>query len=341
MENGTHTRSEILTQTAAWTQALDLVRAQKDALQSLTAGPFDQVLFTGCGSTYYLSLAAAALFQELTGRAARAVPGGELLYNPQSVLTGGRSLLVAISRSGATSETVRATERFRREGRGPVLVITNYGDQPLAGLGDLSLVIDRGQEQSVAQTRSFASMYVAATAVCALAGGRDELFAAMSALPEAGEQLIAHYEPAARKLGENLDLDRFYFLGSGARYGLACEVNLKMKEMTLTHSEPFHFLEFRHGPMSMVGPSAAVVGLLSSSNRDAESKVLAEMQALGGTVFSLAEAEAVVNFGSRIPEAVRGVLYLPVLQLMAYYRSMAKGLNPDRPTNLTAVVVLE
>jgi glucosamine--fructose-6-phosphate aminotransferase (isomerizing) len=341
METGKNTYSEIVSQTAAWAQALDLVRENREALLSLTAGPFDQVLFTGCGSTYYLSLAAAALFQQLTGRAARAVPGGELLYNPQTALTGGRSLLVAVSRSGATSETVRATERFRSEGRGPVLVISNYGDQPLAGLGDLSIVIDRGQEQSVAQTRSFASMYVAATAICALAAGRQDLLEAMSALPAAGEQLIARYEPDARRLGENLELDRFYFLGSGARYGLACEVNLKMKEMTLTHSEPFHFLEFRHGPMSMVGPSAAVVGLLSSSNRDAEGKVLAEMQKLGGTVFSLAEAGAAVNIGNRIPEAVQGVLYLPVLQLMACYRSMAKGLNPDRPTNLSAVVFLE
>ena len=64
--------------------------------------------------------------------------------------------------------------------------------------------------------------------------------------------------------GGDLTLDRFYFLGSGPRYGLACEVNLKMKEMTLTHSEPFHFLEFRHGPKSMVCESALVAGLLGS-----------------------------------------------------------------------------
>jgi glucosamine--fructose-6-phosphate aminotransferase (isomerizing) len=341
MENGQHTHSEILTQTRAWSQALDRVRAQKDVLRSLSAGPFEQVLFTGCGSTYYLSLAAAALFQELTGRPARAVPGGELLYNPQTVLTGGRTLLVAVSRSGATSETVRAAEGFRQAGRGPVLVITNYGDQPLAGLGDLSIVIDQGREESVAQTRSFASMYVAATAFCALAAGRADLLEAMSGLPALGDRLIAEYEPAASRLGADPELDRFYFLGSGARYGLACEVNLKMKEMTLTHSEPFHFLEFRHGPMSMVGPSAAVIGLLSEANRAAEARVLAEMKALGGTVFRLAETEAEVTFASGLPEAVRNVLYLPVLQLMAYHRSLSKGLNPDRPTNLSPVVFLD
>jgi glucosamine--fructose-6-phosphate aminotransferase (isomerizing) len=113
-----------------------------------------------------------------------------------------------------------------------------------------------------------------------------------------------------------------------------------MKEMTLTHSEPFHFLEFRHGPMSMVNQHAVVVGMLSDANRVHEEQVLSEMKMLGGTVASLGELDANVEFKSGIPESVRGVLYLPVLQLMAFYRSIAKELNPDRPQNLTAVVKL-
>ncbi len=103
----------------------------------------------------------------------------------------------------------------------------------------------------------------------------------------------------AKRSGINLDFDRFYFLGSGIRYGLACEVNLKMKEMTLTHSEPFHFLEFRHGPMSMVNEKAVVVGMLSDANRLHEAKVLSEMKTLGGTVVSLGEQDADVAFESR------------------------------------------
>jgi len=341
METGKFTYEEIVTQTEAWADALSAVQAQKSALTALAARDYREVLFTGCGSTYYLSLAGAALFQELTGKPARAVPGGELLFNPQTVLADGRSLLVAVSRSGATTETVRAVEQFRRQGRGDVVVVTNYGDKPLAGLADLSIVIEKGQEESVAQTRSFASMYVAVTALCAVFAGRDDLLEAMSGLPGAGQRLIRDFEPLAKRLGADAAFDRFYFLGSGIRYGLACEVNLKMKEMTLTHSEPFHFLEFRHGPMSMVTRSAVVVGMLSDANRPNEQKVLTEMTALGGTVVSLGECDATVAFGSGVPEAVRSVLYLPVLQLMAYYRSLSKGLNPDRPTNLTAVVFLE
>ena len=331
-----HTYNEIKSQTEAWAQAIALV--SEKALP--TVGNYEQVVFTGCGSTYYLSLAASALYQELTGRAARAVPGGDLLLNPQTVLTAQSTLLVAVSRSGTTTETVRAVEKFRREKRGDVLVISNY-DEVLSRLADVNIVINKGQEESMAQTRSFASMYMAATAICARLSGKDELVESILELPKLGGRLMAEYESLAREVGSNIHYDRFYFLGSGIRYGLACEVNLKMKEMTLTHSEPFHFLEFRHGPMSMVNEKAVVVGMLSDANRNHEQKVLSEMRMLGGTVLSLGEQDADVSFASKLPESVRGVLYLPVLQLMAFYRSITKGLNPDRPQNLTAVVKLD
>jgi glucosamine--fructose-6-phosphate aminotransferase (isomerizing) len=331
-----HTYNEIKSQTEAWKQALDVV----SGMSLPKTADYDQVIFTGCGSTYYLSLSAAAMYQELTGRAARAVPGGELLLNPQNTLTNQKTLLIAVSRSGTTTETIKAVEKFKAEKRGNVIVISNY-DEVLSRLADFNIVIDKGQEESVAQTRSFASMYVAATAFCAKMAGRDDLLKAMEKLPEIGNRLIGNYEAYAKSIGENLSFDRFYFLGSGIRYGLACEANLKMKEMTLTHSEPFHTLEFRHGPMSMVNEKAVVVGLLSDANRVHEAKVLSEMKMLGGTVSALGEADADVAFGSGVAESVRGVLYLPVLQLTAFYRSLAKGLNPDRPANLTAVVKLD
>ncbi|HVN14532.1 MAG TPA: SIS domain-containing protein [Anaerolineales bacterium] len=334
-----HTYNEIKSQTAAWVQA---IHAWDEAPLPEAAGKYQQVIFTGCGSTYYLSLTAAAVYQELTGCAARAVPASELLLNPQVILekeSFSPYLLVAISRSGTTSETVKAVEKFKEKDLGEVTVISNY-DEILSELADFSVVIDQGQEESVAQTRSFASMFVAATAFASRVAGRNDLLIAMQKLPEVGERLMNQYESFAKQIGENLNFDRFYFLGSGIRYGLACEANLKMKEMTLTHSEPFHSMEFRHGPMSMVNEHAVVVGMLSEQNRIYEANVLEEMKKLGGTVASLGESDADVVFESKIPESVRGVLYLPVLQLMAFYRSLAKGLNPDRPNNLTAVVQL-
>jgi glucosamine--fructose-6-phosphate aminotransferase (isomerizing) len=121
---------------------------------------------------------------------------------------------------------------------------------------------------------------------------------------------------------------------------------LKMKEMSLSPSEAFHFLEFRHGPKSVVAPGTLVIGLLSDAAYIEEIKVLAEMRALGAKVLALVEnnedlpADYVVELHSGVRELHRSVLFLPVLQLLAFYRSVEKGLDPDRPNNLDAVVRL-
>jgi glucosamine--fructose-6-phosphate aminotransferase (isomerizing) len=339
----TATYQEIITQPKAWQGALLAVSNGKEAIKEIwNTIDFTDVIFTGCGSTYYLSLAVASIFQQMTGCIARAIPGGDLFMYPNTAFPQrGDTLLVAISRSGTTTETIAAVKNFREQERGRVIVITNNKDTPLTAMGDFAVVIPEGQEQSVAQTRSFASMYVASTSLALEVAGREDLLEAMSGLIACGEGLIQSYEPLAREIGENMNLDRFYFLGSGPRYGIACEASLKMKEMTLTHCEPFHFMEFRHGPMSMVKETAMVIGLLSQVNRYYESPVLEEMAQLGAKVLSLGEAETDISFESNIPESVRNVLFLPPLQLIAYYRSLAKGLNPDKPKNLSAVVQLD
>lgn len=339
----TATYHEITTQTKAWYGALQaFAQVEPDLQQLWGSGGFGEVIFTGCGSTYYLSLAAASLFQQLTGCRARAVPAGELFMYPETAFVNNSgTLLAAVSRSGKTTETITAVQQFRANHAGKVIVITNTGDSPLAEMGNINLVIPEGLEESMAQTRSFSSMYIAATALSACFSKRPELIEGMHALPRIGDDLIAAYEKMAMDVGGRLDIDRYYFLGSGPRYGLACETNLKMKEMSLTHSEPFHFMEFRHGPVAMVTDTSVVVGLLSQSRYGYEQAVLDEMARLGGNVLSLGETNAVVPFNSQVPEAVRNVLYLPVLQMMACYRAVAKGYNPDQPKNLTAVIQLD
>lgn len=152
--------------------------------------------------------------------------------------------------------------------------------------------------------------------------------------------LLGRYGPTLEKLGADLSIERFYFLGSGIRYGLACELSLKMKEMTLSHSEPFHCMEFRHGPKSMVTPHALVVALLSDERRADDLAVVADMAALGARTLTIGSAGTDVELGDELGEVARSVLYLPFGQLLALGRSLAKGLNPDRPENLDAVVFL-
>jgi len=339
-ERGAFTREEIQTQPEAWSAGLEVLNGSRSKLEPfLPTGKYAQVIFTGCGSTYYLSLAAAALLQGLTGQCARACPASELWFYPgSSYPTSGRVLLVAVSRSGETTETLRTCDAFKANGRGDIITLSCYPDQPLATMGDLNLILPSGAEKSVAQTRAFSTLYLATVAMAVLWSGRGDLYGELGQLPALGRLILDKYAPIARQLGQDMSLDRFYFLGSGPRYGLACELNLKMKEMSLTFSEPFHFPEFRHGPKSMVTPGALMVGLISELNHAQEWAVLDDMQRLGGRILTLGEEKCDIAFHSSLDESVRNILALPAGQMLAYERSLAKGLNPDRPTNLDTVV---
>jgi glutamine---fructose-6-phosphate transaminase (isomerizing) len=338
---GEYTQQEILSQPEAWADALEVLRPQAGALrQFYQAGGYETVLFTGCGSTYYLSTAAATVFQELTGLPARGLPASEVWLYPRSAYAPGRkALLVAVSRSGETTETLRACEAFRARG-GDVLTLSCYPGRDLTRLGQVNLILPSGQEESFAQTRAFTALHLATTALAALWAGRDDLLAELHRLPEAGRRVLDQARPRAQALGTSASLDRFYFLGSGARYGLACELSLKMKEMSLSHSEPFHFMEFRHGPKSMITPTTLVMGLVGETNRAYEMAVVEDMRAMGAQVITVGERETDIVFGSNVSELARNVLYLPLGQCLGLERSLHKGLNPDRPQNLDMVVKL-
>ena len=342
LKPGQYTREEIFSQPEAWLDALEVLKSHTANIQAAyNERSYAQVIFTGCGSTYYLALAAAALFQELSGQAARALPASELWLYPQSSYPkSGQVLLVAISRSGETTETLHACESFLSKKLGQLVTLSCYGEKALAGLGRLNLVLPSGQENSVAQTRAFSTLYLAATALASIWAGQQDRLAELVKLPKAGRRLLADLPGLAHDLGTDRSLERFYFLGSGPRYGLACELSLKMKEMSLSHSEPFHFLEFRHGPQSMTTPETLMVGLLSEVNRQRELAVLDEMRQRGAKILTISETNTEVAFASGISEAMRNVLYLPIGQLLAFERSLDRGLNPDQPHNLTAVVHL-
>lgn len=342
---GERTREEILSQTAGWHQAVEVVDKEALALSAAAPKPSGRpVVFTGCGSTYYLGLAAAAHLRELTCWATAGMPASQLWLDRLCWEPG--DTLIAVSRSGSTSETLFAADAFHSmTGKWPITIQCDP-DAPLRTKGSVSLIIPSAAEKSVAQTRSFASMFIAAECINAVWAKRNDIRDCLYNLPEAGQHVLEAAVLFARTWGPRLDLDRVYFLGSGIRYGLACEASLKMKEMSLSHSEPFHFLEFRHGPKSMVTETTLVVGLVSDYNRDQELRVLSEMSALGASVITLGEhvepigQGASFSFDSEVVENAREVLYLPPLQLLALERAVAKGLNPDLPRNLDAVVQL-
>lgn len=346
MTHGEYTFTEITTQATAWADALQAFAAMESSLKQAweKLNP-KQVLFIGCGSTYYLSQTAAALFQELTGVLSSARPSSEMIFFPDQILADpSQTLLVTISRSGTTTETLVAIEKFRQLGGKAVWGITCYPDSPQAKACDLVLPAAAAQEKSVAQTRSFASMLILAQMMAATLGGQDTSMA--QGLSKIGEQLIDESSLIMVELGKRTDIDRLYFLGSGFQYGMANEAMLKMKEMSLSHSEAFHFMEFRHGPMSMVTEQALVIGLLSKQVFTHEQKVLDEMKALGGNTLTLSPLSddentlQQISLPNDLPVWMMPVLYLPPLQLLAYYRTVSKGLNPDNPRHLEQVITL-
>ena len=343
---GEYTYQEIMSQAVIWAEVLQAFEVLKPALQTRWQDLQPrQVLFIGCGSTYFLSQIAASLFQIHTGIPARACPSSELLlFDKEILIDPASTLLVTISRSGTTTETVQAVSHFRRLGGTAVWAISCYADSSLVHLSDFALLAEVAQEQSMAQTRSFSSMLLLVQAMTATLAG-DET-AVLSRLPGILTNLLDRSQEMVKRLGQRIEFESLFYLGSGPQNGLANEAMLKMKEMSLSHSSGFHFLEFRHGPMSMVSEDALIVGLVSDQARRHEVQVLQEMAALGGVVLEVnadpaSTSACQVHFGESLPAWAQPVLYLPPLQLLAYHRAMAKGLDPDRPRNLEAVIYLD
>jgi len=349
MAKGARTWEEITSQPEVWAKTLERFAADRPALEAFLAQEgLDRVLVIGCGSTHYLALSAAATIGRQAGVPARGLPASELWLFPDSI-PDGRTLLLAVSRSGATTETLRALEVFREAGAGPVLGVTCYPDSPLAQRADFALVAPDAWEESVAQTRSFTSMALLTQALAAIMAQDGAALERLCRLPAALTNLMDRLGDLPERLGRDETIERIFFLGGAAFYGLACEAMLKTKEMSLSYSEAYYPLEFRHGPMSMVDRRTLVVGLLSDTGLAEELRVLRDMQGLGARTLALAEDTSA--FGGRRPDEVielhsglseweRGPLCLPGLQMMAYHRAVGKGLDPDEPTNLTAVVAL-
>lgn len=344
MNRGRHTLDEIMSQPQVWPQALKAFGEQQSTFMALmTAAAFDSVIVTGCGSTYYLALFAARLLRQ-SGLDAAAYPASELLFYPDSIyLPRRRHLLIYLSRSGTTTETVRAQASFKASIGGQTITVTCDSASPLAQNADLTFAIDAAQEESIAQTRSFSSMGLVVQQMAAALDGDDP--SSGTRLPAACQALFDGYGGLVESLGVDGGISKFFFLGSDALYGIACEAMLKMKEMSLSYSEAFHTMEFRHGPMSMVGADSLVVGLISPDSAAHDLQTLREMQAAGARILTIAQRESGfphhIALPADLPAWNAAVLHLPLLQLLAYHRALFQGQNPDRPHNLSAVISLD
>lgn len=339
---GKYTREEIFSQPESWTEAISILKKRAVEIQDFSGqDKRQQIIFTGCGSTFYLSCAAASLFQEVTGIPARGLPASELWLSPHAYYhPSDDTFLVAISRSGETTETIQACEEFLHQQKGRLITLVCDPKSTMAKMGGMKLVFPSAMERSIAQTRAFSTLYLGIVGMSVIWAQQSEQLAQLAYLPAIGRRILSDYQALAAHHGRNLQYDRIYFLGSGGRYGLACELHLKMKEMSLTHSAAYHFLEFRHGPKAMVNETTLVIGLLSESNAEYELALLRDIRQLGAEIVTIGERNADVSLNSGLEEVLRNTLYLPFGQVLAYERSIAKGYDPDHPNHLDSVVKL-
>jgi glutamine---fructose-6-phosphate transaminase (isomerizing) len=339
---------DIKSQASAWEAALAAVESQAEDLEKFFAEKPGELLFAACGSPYYLGLANATLWRELLGLHVTVVPSSEIMLFPETVLpTAGRPVLLIASRSGETTETVRAAETFAERFPGHTILIGCRSESRMGRLADLAIVIPEGNEVVIPQTRSFSSMYLAAQYLVALLDDDAELADALRRVPDLLPGLLDRWEPVVKRAAE-ADWDSAVFLGGGPLYGVAVEATLKLTEMSLSSAVAYHTLEVRHGPRSVIDERTLVVGLGSLRGAPYERQVLAELAEetphvlafTPGEGWDLSELAAEIPLGDRIPEHALGLLYLPLLQLLAYHRALHKGVNPDESRNLTSYIEL-
>jgi glutamine---fructose-6-phosphate transaminase (isomerizing) len=348
---GEHSSAEILSQPECWQSCL--ASLESDQSFSDFAGRFEKAsdwVFIGCGSSYYVAQSAAATALSLTGRRAQAIPASELLLYPEATLAAAGGLTpVLISRSGRTSEVIKAAELLKSRGIS-TLAVTCAPRERLEKIADAALLLSAADEKSMVMTRSFSSMLLALQVSAARAAGDSSFVSSVRKMAKLSAPIFRSVPAEVRKFVEKHRFSDYVCLGQGPFFGLASEYALKLTEMSLSYSQAFHTLEFRHGPKSIVGPETLLVFLLSDNGYEAEREVLEEMKALGGTTLTVTNrtdarvrdaSDLVVELSLDVQELARLAPTLLAGQLLGLYTGLHKGLDPDSPRNLSRVVTLE
>jgi glucosamine--fructose-6-phosphate aminotransferase (isomerizing) len=346
-----HTLSEILSQPEIWQTGLAGFVADPACKAFVgKAGSHRERVFVGCGTSYYVAEAAAANWTKLTGKSARAVPASEVLLFPDLLrLEAGETQAVIISRSGKTSEAIRAAEAFARR-RIATFGITCVAGSELTKVCESTAVIAAADEQSLVMTRSFSTMLLGLTLLAAEVGGKRDYASAINTL---AEQVLVKIESCSERV-ENFAAERsfddYIYLGQGPFFSIAREGCLKITEMSCSYAQAYHTLEFRHGPKAVVGAKTCLTFFLSESGMVAESEVLAEMKALGGIIIGICNrapetvrrsCDLLIELQADVPEPLSVAGSIVPAQLLGLHTAIKKGLNPDEPKNLSRVVILD
>ncbi len=352
-----HEQPQALRQCLAGRLGPDLtIRTDELAGMATALAAVDRVEFVACGSASYAALVGAAAVQDWTGLPARVTVGSEFRYSPPPL--DGRTLVIAVTQSGETADTIAPT-RFAREQGCPIIAVTNTVGSAITREAGAVLFLQAGPEVAVAASKTFTTqvltLVLVAAQIARLRGTLDReveaaLVRELRALPEAAQRALdaaGGIAPIARRY---VNSRGFMFVGRGYTYPTAMEGALKLKEVSYLHAEGYAAGELKHGPISLLDAECPLVAVATRSTvyEKLVSNIM-EGRARDARVIAVATEgdDQIERFADDIMwvppthEALGPILAIIPLQLFAYHAAVARGTDVDQPRNLAKSVTVE
>ncbi|KUE79845.1 glutamine--fructose-6-phosphate transaminase (isomerizing) [Aeromonas schubertii] len=355
---------EIHEQPAAINQTLDgrlgLDHVVVESFGNGARAIFDQVehiQIVACGTSYHSGMVARYWFESIAGVSCNVEIASEFRYRKSVVRPG--SLLVTLSQSGETADTLAALRLAKTSGYMSSLAICNVPGSSLVRESDLAFMTRAGAEIGVASTKAFTTqlagllMLVAAVGRCRGnldAAAEANLVKALQALPQRIKESLSLAKQIETLAEEFADKQHSLFLGRGDQYPIAMEGALKLKEISYIHAEAYAAGELKHGPLALIDAEMPII--VVAPNNDLLEKLksnVEEVRARGGILYVFADAETgfksddtmrVMNL-NHVEEVIAPIVYTVPLQLLSYYVALIKGTDVDQPRNLAKSVTVE
>ncbi len=309
-----------------------------------------------CGTSYHAGMVARYWMEALANVPCSVEVASEFRYRQPVVRR--NSLVVTISQSGETADTLAALEEAKRKGFGHSLAICNVPESALVRASDLVLMTRAGPEIGVASTKAFTTQLTALMLLVIVLGRRNGMTAEVEkhlvdqllSLPSKIEHAL-QLNMEIKQLAEHFaDKHHALFLGRGAQYPVAMEGALKLKEISYIHAEAYPAGELKHGPLALVDADMPVIAVAPNNQLLEKLKSnLQEVRARGGQLFVFADEDAGVANAPNVQvlhmaktdDAIAPIIYTIPLQLLAYHVAILKGTDVDQPRNLAKAVTVE
>ncbi len=316
----------------------------------------ERVQIVACGTSYHAGVVARYWLEEIAGVACQVEVASEFRYRSRVTQPG--TLLVTISQSGETADTLAALRNTAPGEFIGSLVIANVPNSSLVRESDLVFLTRAGIEIGVASTKAFTTQLLALLMFTVVLGRRrglsaekeSELTTAMHQLPDYVQETL-ELDAAIENLSEAfIPRHHALFLGRGIQYPIAMEGALKLKEISYIHAEAYPAGELKHGPLALVDNDMPVVAVAPGDELLEKLKSnLEEVRSRGGELFVFADRNAGLSGESRLtvlnmphcPEVVKPIVYTVALQLLSYHVAVQKGTDVDKPRNLAKSVTVE